>query len=94
MRTIYLYGIGGADKQYKVLRYTRIDDYFGLDIIRTVTYEAGVMRAKYPSVKRVYAITDRRGLHRDYMESVKKDTIESCAIFKDILEREGLRIPV
>lgn len=32
------------------------------------------------------------GLKREFQESIKRNSIESCAIFKDILEREGIKI--
>lgn len=90
MRTIFLYGIGGPSDQYRVIRYTPIEeDSFS---IRTIIWEAQMMKVKYPSVKRVFAVDNRKGLRRDYMESMKKNTVESCAIFKDILEREGLEL--
>lgn len=49
-----------------------------------------MMKMKYPNIERVFAIDNGRGLARDYREACKKNSIESHAIFKDILEREGL----
>ena len=90
MKQIFLYGIGGADVQYRVIRQTEIPEQ---DIsIRTLKYEATLMRAQYPSVTRVFAVDDRPGLNRDYRTSIKKNTIESCLVFRDILEREGNEI--
>ena len=45
-----------------------------------------------PSIEHVYAVDQRPGLRRDYIESIKENSIESCYEFKDILEREGLKI--
>jgi hypothetical protein len=53
---------------------------------------AGFMVLQNPGIERVYAIDNRYGLKREYVESYKKNSIESCAIFKDILEREGLLV--
>lgn len=90
MKTMFIYGIGGADKQFRVLRYTRLDDD---DItVFNIRYEAEMMRIRNPSIERVYVMDNRRGLSRDFMDSIKKNTIESCAIFKDILEREGILV--
>lgn len=90
MFKIFLYGISGVDKQYKVLK------YFGIDesevSIKNIRYQAVMMRVRNPSIEHVYAIDYRPGLKYDYIESYKKNTIESCAIFKDILEREGIKI--
>ena len=90
MNTIFVYGLGGADIQYRVIRYTPIpEDSFS---IKTLIYEAQMMKIRYPNIERVFAVDNRRNLGRDFMESIKKNTIESCAIFKDILEREGLEL--
>lgn len=90
MKQIILYGISGADKQYAVIKYYCI---FEEDIsITNIAYQATMMRIKNPAIEHVYAIDNRHGLRQDYIESIKKNSIESCAIFKDILEREGLQI--
>ena len=96
MTTVYLYGLGGADQMYRVIRYSavEIDNLVGTNygVIRTLKYEASVMRMKYPNIERVFAIDNGRGLARDYANALKTNTIESHAIFKDILEREGLEL--
>lgn len=96
MTTVYLYGLGGADQMYRVIRYSavEIDNLVGTNygVIRTLKYEATMMRMKYPNIERVFAIDNGRGLARDYIDAWKKNTIESHAIFKDILEREGLEL--
>lgn len=89
-RQILLYAIGKAEKAYGVLGYFCIyDDYIS---IRSIYVEAARLKAKYPETQAVYAIDNRRGLRKEYMQSVREHSIESHAIFKDILEREGLRI--
>ena len=96
MTTVYLYGLGGADQMYRVIRYSavEIDNLVGTNygVIRTLKYEATMMRMKYPNIERVFVIDNGRGLARDYINAWKKNTIESHAIFKDILEREGLEL--
>lgn len=90
MKQIILYGISGARNQYKVVRYHRIDED---DIsIWSLRHWANMMRMENPSIEHVYAVDNRYGLRREYTESFKRNTIESCAIFKDTLEREGLKI--
>lgn len=90
MKSIFLYGIGGARDQYRVIRYTRIDEQdFS---INTLMYEASIMRINYPSIEHVYAVDNRYGLGRTYLESVKKNSIESCAVFKDLIQRTGIEI--
>ena len=96
MTTVFLYGLAGADQSYRVIRYTpvEIDSLVGtaFGIIRTLKYEATMMRMQYPNIKRVFAIDNSRGLARDYKDAWMKNTIESHAIFKDILEREGIEL--
>ena len=90
MNNIILYGIGDARYQYRVLR------YFAMNDERADTSEvkriARMMQIINPSIEHVYMITNRRGLKREFMESTKRNSIESCAIFKDTLEREGIKI--
>lgn len=96
MTTVFLYGLGGADQMYRVVRYTpvEVDNLLGTSfgVIRTLKYEAQIMKMKFPNVERVFAIDNGRGLIRDYNLAWKQNTIESHAIFKDILEREGLEL--
>lgn len=87
---VFLYGIGDADVMYRVLYYRYLEDR---EIsFRSMDAEAEFMMAVNPSIKEVYAIFDRRGLYWDYMEALKKNSIESWQVFKSILEYEGRRI--
>jgi hypothetical protein len=90
MNQIILYGFGGARDQYRVMKYFVIfDDNVS---IRTIKNEAEVLKIKNPSIEHVYAVDNRRGLKKDFEEGIRQNSIESCAIFKDIIEREGLLI--
>lgn len=89
-KQVYIYGLGGADKQYKALAYRfLIDEEIS---VTSIIYEAAMLKARNPSVVAVYAINNYHGLRRDFTESIKKNTVESCAIFKNILETQGIRI--
>ena len=66
MQQIILYGIAGADSQYRVVRYYIIDAE--LVSISRIVFHANLMRIKYPSIEHVYAVDNRRGLRREYME--------------------------
>lgn len=90
MNNIILYGIGDARYQYRVLRYFAIYDERA--DTSEVKHIARMMQVINPSIEHVYMITNRRGLKREFMESTKRNSIESCAIFKDTLEREGIKI--
>lgn len=90
MKPIYLYGISGAQDSYRVVRYQVIEEeYISIGYMKHV---AALMKIKYPSIQHVYAMDQRYGLRRDYMDACKNNSIESWFIFKDILESEGLRI--
>lgn len=90
MNNIILYGIGDARYQYRVLRYFAIyDERADTSEIKRI---ARMMQVINPSIDHVYMITNRHGLKREFMESIKRNSIESCAIFKDTLEREGIKI--
>lgn len=90
MRQIILYGVSGASRSYTVLNYFCIYEEF--ISINAILRQARGLRIKNPDVEHVYAIDNRYGLRRDYIESMKENSIESHYIFKDILEREGILV--
>lgn len=90
MNQIILYGFGGARYNYRVIKYFAIFDE--CISIGTIKNEAGMLRIKCPSIEHVYAVDNRRGLKKDFENSIKENSIESCAIFKDLIEHEGLLI--
>ena len=55
-------------------------------------YYAKMMVAENPTIEHVYQMDNRHGLKREYTMAVKQNSIESCAIFKDTLEREGIKL--
>lgn len=90
MKTMYLYGISGAENGYRVVRYTCIDERdFS---VMTINYEAAIMRRRYPSIEHVYILDNRRGLGECFMRTFKENSIDGWISFKDILEREGLQV--
>ena len=60
--------------------------------ISNVIHRAFMLKVRNPSVESVYAIDNYRGLRDDCKASMYKSTIENCAIFKNILETQGIRI--
>ena len=90
MKNLILYGIGDARYQYRVLRYFYVYDE-NADVAE-IKHIARMMQVVNPSIEHVYLISNRHGLKREFQESIKRNSIESCAIFKDILEREGIKI--
>ena len=90
MKNLILYGIGDARYKYRVLKYFCIyDENIDVTDIKRI---ARTMQVINPSIEHVYLINNRHGLKREFQESIKRNSIESCAIFKDILEREGIKI--
>ena len=90
MFKMFLYGISGARDQYRVVGYY---GFLEEDIsVTDIKYQASRMRFKNPSIERMFIIDAREGLRADYTRAFKKNSIESWAIFKDILIREGLEI--
>lgn len=90
MKQVILYGIAGASKQYKAIKYWIIEEgYVSMTYIRRC---ANIMRMENPTIEHVYALDNRPGLCREFRYSTKVNSIESCAIFKDTLEREGIKV--
>lgn len=90
MNNIILYGLRDAKYQYRVLRYYAVyDERTDIAEIKRI---ARMMQVINPSIEHVYMISNRHGLKREFSESIKRNSIESCAIFKDTLEREGIKI--
>lgn len=86
---IFLYGLGGAEKSFRPLMYEKIEkEDISINTLRNV---ASIIKSSVPNVMEVYAIDTYYGLFPDYMKTRKGD-IEACAIFKDLLQRNGLRI--
>lgn len=50
------------------------------------------MRDTYPEPVAIYAVDNRRGLHKEYLESVKTKDFTKHVEFADIINREGILI--
>lgn len=50
------------------------------------------MRDTYPEHVVIYAVDNRRGLHQEYLESVKTKDFTKHVEFADIINREGILI--
>ena len=92
MKQLYLYGIGGPEDEFRVIRYREIDqtDLSAL----TLRYEATDMLMHYRSIRRFFVIDNRPGLARLCAQSIKTRDVEKALIFLDILEKQGLEIKV
>ena len=90
MKKVYLYGLAGADDNYSVVRYLRIEDE--AISIRNIVFQATWLKCTNPTIEHIYAIDDRYGLLYDYRDAIKKNSMEGFIIFKSILEKEGLLV--
>lgn len=90
MNQVILYGLSGADTQYRVLKYYCM--YEENLTISNLKRCAAYMVMQNPGIEHIYAVDNRYGLKREYIQSYKINSIESCAIFKDTLEREGILV--
>ena len=86
---IYLYGVGGADQMYRVVKYWC---FFNIEeepiTIREIRYQALELRMRCPSIEHLYLIDGSLKLRKDNKMAKKKNTIESWAVFKNQLEKE------
>ena len=60
--------------------------------ITNIVYQASMLKMRNPSVETVYAIDNYHGLRNDFKASMYRSTIENCAIFKNILETQGIQL--
>ena len=92
MQKIFLYGIGGAEDGFRVIRYCEIDqaDLSAL----TLRYEATDMLMHYQSIRRFFVIDNRPGLAKLCAQSNKTRSVEKALIFLDILEKQGLEVKI
>lgn len=60
--------------------------------VRNIRRLANWMRDTYPEPVAIYAVDNRRGLHKEYLESVKTKDFTKHVEFADIINREGILI--
>lgn len=90
MKRIYLYGIAGVADHCKVVRYSCVDSE-GMTIM-SLKYEAARLRMDYPNIEHVYTVDASSSLYRSYMEVIRKDSMEVCVSFRDMLMRQGVEV--
>lgn len=90
MKQVILYGLAGAENMYRALAYYCVfDTEASTTDIKNIAMD---IQDTNPSIEHVWMITNRYGLKRDFILSNRKPSIETCAVFKDILEREGIKV--
>lgn len=88
---IFLYGLTGANRAYRPLRYSKICQYNNFPIA-SIKLAAKRMVEDYPEIKEVYAIDNSKMLYDSYRETIMELSIENNIAFRSLLENEGLRI--
>ena len=91
MKQIFLYGIADLDGRYEIVAYSYMEQQESFSI-STVKHYATWLKVKNPSIAHVYAIDNRKGLGYEYKTTKRKNTFVENLAFRDILEREGLKI--
>ena len=87
---MWIYGFGGAKDAYKPIWYIGIPD--DSVSIRTLIYEASMLKARMPNIEEIYVVDSRPGLAGDYKSAIKKNSIESYVIFKDLITKSGIKL--
>lgn len=94
-RRFFVYGIGGADDNYRIVAYQFIKTNESYDITRDAHSVAEWLRYRNPSVKYAYGITESADVARMYKKARKTNSVEDNVCFKLMLEETGfiIRLP-
>lgn len=91
-RRIFVYGIGGADDNYRIVAYQYIKVNESYDISRDCHSVARWLRYRNPTIKYTYAIGESADLARMYQKARKTNSVEDNVCFKLMLEETGFII--
>lgn len=83
-----LYGFTGRDHAYACIFATGL--YENEDDPAFLKEYAVRMVERYPAIREMYAVTNRRGLSKDYKES--KQGMAAQIVFHELICGEGIRI--
>ena len=84
-----MYGLMGADKQYRPGKFW-IFSKEELSML-SVRHEAEVMR-EFPEIKSVYIVDNRKSIHTAYKYTTRKKSFDANVEFKDLLETYGIEL--
>ena len=84
-----MYGLMGADKQYRPAKFW-IFSKEELSML-AVKHEAEVMR-EFPEIKSVYIIDNRKSIHTAYKYTMRKKSFDANVEFKGLLETYGIEL--
>ena len=86
----YLYGVADAANSYRVVWREYIEEkFFSVKFAKTL---AEHMVINHPGIKQVYMMDGSGKTAYDFKTARLKNTMERWIEFKDILEREGMKV--
>lgn len=90
MKDFVLYGIAGANNQYRVVKYEFYDG--PIYDLAPIKAQAGMMRMDNPTIEEVYLVKSGPDIAADYRKADKRKSVEGNVIFKVTLEQYGAKI--
>ena len=91
-RRLFVYGIGGAEDNYRIVAYQYIKINTSFDISHDSHAIAEWLRYRNPSIKHTYAIMESADIARMYKKARKTNSVEDNVCFKLMLEETGFII--
>ena len=91
-RRIFIYGIGGAEDNYRIVAYQYIKANESSDFVHDCHAVARWLRYRNPAIKYAYAIGESADIARMYKNARKTNSVEDNVCFKLMLEETGLII--
>ena len=94
-RRLFIYGIGGADDNYRIVSYQFIEISRSYDISKDSHAIAAWLRYRNPTIKYAYAIVESADIAQMYKKARKTNSVEDNVCFKLMLEETGfiIRLP-
>lgn len=93
-QTIYVYGLAGAEQQYRVIRYSFFNVNKVKHVMEEVRIQADWLRSHDSAIEYVYAVDGGNGLKYMYLDAVKRRSVETNVLFKTLLEQRGIPVPL
>lgn len=85
--TVFLYGFTSVHEMHGC--YFICCEELSIQRIKSI---AKLIVTEYPDVKRVYAIDNRRGLRREFLEAAKSNVFVDRFVFEDTCKTEGMLV--
>ena len=91
-KKVFLYGIAGAQDNYRIVRWVFIDGETEPVTVKSIVRGAGYLKFKNPGIEHVYAIDEGASVARAYKAAKMNKSMANNVEFKLMLENEGLLI--